>query len=104
MTDVPVPECQKACVGKRTSFNAEYEVLITKHPDAAAQLKQLFKILCDIKDVADYTPASAGEGADWTSIVKKAEKNRASYYNALTGNAVYSALHCTYTVTLNELK
>jgi hypothetical protein len=80
MADVPVPGYRKFWTEERTSLKAEYQVLITKHPDADAHLKQLLKILCDTEDVAGYT-----QGADWSSIVNTAEEIRANYCKALTG-------------------
>jgi hypothetical protein len=79
-------------------------LLVAKHSDAEVQLKWLFKILCDIECVAGYAPASVGESVEWTSIVNTAEDNRNSYYNALTGKTLLSALHGAYTVTLSESK
>jgi hypothetical protein len=64
----------------------------------------LFQILCDIEDVAGYTPAAVGESAEWTAIVSAADENRASYCKALIGKTLFSALYGTYTVTLKELK
>jgi hypothetical protein len=79
-------------------------LLVAKHPDAEVQLRQPFKILCDTEDVADYTPASMGKSVEGLSIVNTVEGNRTSYCRALTGKTLFSALHGTYTVTLNELK
>jgi hypothetical protein len=46
MVDVPVPGHQKFWTDKRTTLKAEYQLLVAKYPNADAQLKQLFKILC----------------------------------------------------------
>jgi hypothetical protein len=67
-------------------------------------LKQLFKVLCDIEDVAGYTPASVGDSDQWSSIVNTAEDNRQNFYKALGGKTLYSALYGTYTVAPQELK
>jgi hypothetical protein len=64
----------------------------------------LFKIYCDIEDVASFTPATIGESAEWAAIVNTTEENRDSYCKALTGKILFSALFGTYTVTLNDLK
>jgi hypothetical protein len=104
MADVPVPGCQKFWTDKRGALKAEYQLLVAKYPDAEAQLKQLFKILCDIEDVAGHTPVSVEESVEWTSIVNTAEDNRASYCKALTRKPLFSALYGTYTVTFIELK
>jgi hypothetical protein len=58
----------------------------------------------NIEDMAGYTPASVGESEQWSSIVNTVEENRANFCKALSGKTLYSALHGTYTVTLNELK
>jgi hypothetical protein len=67
-------------------------------------MQQLSKVLCDIEDLASYTPASVGESEKWAAIVSAAEDNRESYSVALRGKTLYSALYGTYTVMLNELK
>jgi hypothetical protein len=61
MADVPLPRYIKFFKEKRTTLRVEHQSLVAKHPDAEAQLKQLFRILCDIEVVADHTPASVGE-------------------------------------------
>jgi hypothetical protein len=73
-----------------------------RFPDADAQLKQLFKVLCDIEDVAGYNPASVGESEQWSSIVSAAEDKRQNFCKALTGKTLFSALCGMYTVTLQE--
>jgi hypothetical protein len=47
-------------------------------------MRQLYKILCDIEDVAGYTPASVGESEQWASIVSRVEENRANFCKALS--------------------
>jgi hypothetical protein len=39
-------------------------------------MQQLFKVLCDIGDLAGYTPASVGESEEWAAIVRSAEDNK----------------------------
>jgi hypothetical protein len=104
MADVTLPTYQKFWKDKRTTLRAEHQSLVAKHPDAEAQLKQLFRILCDIEVVAGHIPVSVGESVEWTSIVTTAEDNIASYCKALTGKPLFSALYGTYTVTLIKLK
>jgi hypothetical protein len=89
---------------KRTSLKTEYNSLVGTHPDAAASIQQLLKVLCSIEDLASCTPALVGENEEWAAIVSSAEDNRESYCKALYGKALFSALYGTYTVTLNELK
>jgi hypothetical protein len=67
-------------------------------------LKQLYKLLGDIEDVAGHTPASVGESAEWGVIVNAAEENGLSYCKALHGKTLFSALYGTYTVTSGKLK
>jgi hypothetical protein len=38
------------------------------------QYRLLYKTLCDIEDVAGYTPAAVGETAKWTAIVSAVKK------------------------------
>jgi hypothetical protein len=64
----------------------------------------LFKLLCDIEDLAGCTPASVGESVEWATIVSHAEENRANYYQPLKGGSLFSALYGMYTVTMNALK
>jgi hypothetical protein len=58
MAAVPLPGYQAYWTDKRRTLKSEYQELVAQYPDADAQLKQLFKLLCDIEDVAGYTPAS----------------------------------------------
>jgi hypothetical protein len=104
MANVPVPGYQKFWKDKRATLREEQQS-VAKYPDAEAQLKQLFKILCAIEVVAGQTPASGwGRKFEWTSIVNTAEDNRASCCKVLTGKALFSALYGTYTVTLTSLR
>jgi hypothetical protein len=104
MADIRVPGCQAFWIDKRKALKTEYKRLLSQSPDADAQLKQLFKVLCDIEDVAGYTPALVGDSDQWTSIVNTAEENRLNFCKALGGKTLYSALYGTYTVALQELK
>lgn len=99
-----MPEYQAVWTNNRKTLKAEFQKLVGQHPDAGAQPRQLFSVLCDIEDVAGYTPASVAGSQDWTSIVSTVEENYASYFNAFNGKTLFSALYGTYTVTLNELK
>jgi hypothetical protein len=104
MADIPVPGYQTFLKTARESIRSEFERLVGLHPDAEEQLRQLYKILCDIEDVAGYTPASVGESEQSASNVSTMEEIRANFCKALSGKTLYSALYGTYTVTLNELK
>lgn len=72
-------------------------MLIRQYSVAEIQYRKLVKVLCDIKDVAGYTPAVVGETAEWISIVSTDEDK------ALSGKTLFSTLDGTYGVTLNEL-
>jgi hypothetical protein len=60
-------------------LKSEHQTLVQQYPDAGAQLKQLFKVLGDVEDMAGRTPASVGESAEWAAIVNAAEENGANY-------------------------
>jgi hypothetical protein len=61
MADVPLPGYQKFWKDKKTTLRAEHQSLVAKYPNAETQLKQLFRILCDIEVVAGYTTFSGGK-------------------------------------------
>jgi hypothetical protein len=79
MAGVPVPVCQQFCAYKRSSLQDEHQNLVKMYPDAASPLKLIFKVTCDIEDLAGCTPASVGESVEWATIVSQAEENRANY-------------------------
>jgi hypothetical protein len=85
---------------KRKALKSEHKRLLSQSPDAKAQFKQLFRVLCDIEDVAGYTPASVGDSVQWSSIVKATEENRRNFCKALDVKTLYSALYGTYTELL----
>jgi hypothetical protein len=99
-----VPRYQAFWAERRSLLQSEYQVLIKQYPDADTEYRLLYKTLCDIEDVAGYTPAAVGLSDKWTAIVSTAEDNRASYCKALSGKLLISALYGTYTVALKELK
>jgi hypothetical protein len=99
IADIPVRRYQAFWIDKRKALKTEYKRLLNQSPDADAQLKQLFKVLCD-EDVAGYTPASVGDSDQWSSIVNTAEGNRRNFCKALGGKTLYSALYGMYTVAL----
>jgi hypothetical protein len=104
MADIPVSGYQAFWTTASESIKSEFQRLVGQHSDAEEQLRQLYQILCDIEDVAGYTPTSVGESEQWSSIVSTVEENRANFFKALSGKTLYSALYGIYTVTLNELK
>jgi hypothetical protein len=76
MADIPVPGYQAFWTGTCNKLKQQYQQLIGQFPDADAQLKQMFKVICDIEEIARHTPASVGESDQWSSIVSTAEENR----------------------------
>jgi hypothetical protein len=56
MAGVPLPGSKTYWTCKRRTLKSEFQDLVGKHPDAEVQLWQLFKVLCDIVDVAEYPP------------------------------------------------
>jgi hypothetical protein len=104
MAVVPLLGYQKFWKYKCKTLKLEYQELVGKHPDAEAQLRQLFRVFCDIEDVAGYAPASVGESDKWTAIVNTVEENCVNYCKAFSGKTLYSTLYGMYTVTLKELK
>jgi hypothetical protein len=100
----PLPGYQAFWAHKQKTLKSEFQQLTGKYPDAETQLRQLFKVLRDIEDVAGLAPAKVGQREQWEVILNSAEENRVSYCRALAGKTLYSALYGTYTVTLKELK
>jgi hypothetical protein len=103
MADVPVPGYQSFWTNKRSILKSEYHRLTGQFLDAVAQLKELFKVLGDIEDVAGYTPASVGDSEQWSAIVNSSEEKRQYFCKALSGKTLFSALYGTYTVAFQEL-
>jgi hypothetical protein len=99
MAGVPVPAYQQFWTEKRSSQKIEYSKIIGANLDEAAPMQQLFKVLCEIEDLANYTPSSVGESEELAVIVSSAEEIHESYYNALSGTPLLSALYGIYTVT-----
>jgi hypothetical protein len=79
MAGVPVLAYQQFWMDKKTSLKTEYNSLVGTHPDAAASIQQLLKVLCSLEDLASCTPASVGESEEWAAIVSPAEDSRESY-------------------------
>jgi hypothetical protein len=104
MAAVPVPRYQAYWAYKRRTLKSEYQQLVAQFSDADVQLKQLFKLLCDIQDVAGYTPASVDDSKGWSSYVTAAEEDQVNFCKALTGKTLFSALCGMYTVALIDLK
>jgi hypothetical protein len=75
MGDVPVPGYQTFWKNKCSVLKSGHQTSLKQYPDADAQLKQFFKLLGDIEDLAEHTPASVGGNAEWASVVNVAEQN-----------------------------
>jgi hypothetical protein len=69
MAGVPVPAYQQLWTEQRSTLKTEYSAIVDKHQDAAASMQQLYKVLCDIVDLASFTPAPVGESGEWAAIV-----------------------------------
>jgi hypothetical protein len=82
MVDVPVLAYQRFWMDKRSSLKTEYNSIEGMHPNDAASIQQLLKVLCSIEDLASCTPASVGESEEWAATVSSAEDNRKSYCKA----------------------
>jgi hypothetical protein len=104
MADIPVPGYQAFWTDTCNKLKLEYQQLIGQFSDADAQLKQLFKVIRDIEEMARYTPASEGESEQWSTIVSTAEENRQNFCKVLNRKNLFNALYGTYTVALHELK
>jgi hypothetical protein len=87
MAAVPMPGYQAHWADKRQTLKLEYQQLVAQFPDADSQLKQVFKLLCNIEDVAGCTPASVGDSEEWSSIVNAAEENQMNFCKALLGKS-----------------
>jgi hypothetical protein len=104
MADNPVPGYQTFWTDTCNKLKSEYQQLIEQFPDADAQLKQLFKVIRDIEEMARDTPAPVDESEQWSSIVSTGEENRQNFCRVLNGKNLFNALYGTYTVALYELK
>jgi hypothetical protein len=104
MAGVTVLAYHQFWTDRRSSLKSEYKAIISTYPNASSSMQQLLKSMSDVEDLASYTPASVGESKEWATIISSAEENRKNYCKALWGKTLFSALHGTYAVMLNELK
>jgi hypothetical protein len=56
-------------------------------------MKQLFKVLSDIKDLTSYIHVSVGEGEEWAAITSSVAENREHYRKVLRGKRLFSELY-----------
>jgi hypothetical protein len=99
MADVPVPAYQELWTDKWSSLTNEYKDITNKYPCAAPSINQLLKVLCDIENLASYTPVSVGESEEWTAIISLAEDNRETYCKGLQMKPLFSTPYGTYAMT-----
>jgi hypothetical protein len=92
MDGIPVPECQAFWSDTCNKLKSEYQQLIGQIPETDAQLKQLFIVICNIEEMARYTPASVSESEQWSSIVSTSEEKRQNFCKALSGKTQFCAL------------
>jgi hypothetical protein len=86
MVDVPVLGYQAFWAEKCASLQSKQQVLIRQYPDADIQYRQLSKVLCDIKDVAGYTPAVARgvpNGQQYSALLKTTRLSPARHCSVL---------------------
>jgi hypothetical protein len=104
MAGVPKPAYQQIWIDKRSLLKNEYQSIVKKYLDVAPAVKLLFKVVCDIEDLSDFTPAPVGPSEEWATIISSAEEGREHDCNSLGGKTLFSALYETYKVTMNELQ
>jgi hypothetical protein len=104
MVDVPVPVFRKYWTQKLASLNSQCHVITNKYPEAGSAKQKVHKVLNYIEILAGWTPAKVGDSPEWTTNMNIAEEKRTNICKVLDGKALFSALYCMYTVTLNELK
>jgi hypothetical protein len=85
------------------SLKSESHVFTNKYPEAAAVVQQVHNVLSDIEILSGCTSAKVGESSEWTSVVKRAEENRANVCKAVDGKPLFNALYGMCAVALNEL-
>jgi hypothetical protein len=103
MADVPEPGFWKYWRKKLSSLKSQCHDIMNKYPEAASVVKQVHKVLSDIKILAKCTPAKVGESPQWTTILYSVDKNRANFCKVLDGKPLFSTLYGMYMVTLKEL-
>jgi hypothetical protein len=75
MAGAPVPGHQAFWAQRRASLQSEYQVLLKQYPDADTQYRLLYTTMCNIENLAGFTPAAVGESTQWSEIVNTAEEN-----------------------------
>jgi hypothetical protein len=103
MADVPVPGFGKYWIQKLASLKSECYGITNKYPEAAAVVQEVHNVLSDIEILSGCTSAKVGESSEWTSVVKRAEENRANVCKAEEGKPFFRALYGMCAVALNEL-
>jgi hypothetical protein len=78
--------------------------MLCHHPAAASVVQLLYKVLSDIVNLAECTPAKVRESSEWTPTMNIAEENISNLCKTVDGKPLLSALYGIYMVTMNELK
>jgi hypothetical protein len=76
MADIPVPGYKAFWMDTCKKLKLGYQQLIGQFPDADAQLKQLFKVIRGIDQMARYTPASMGKSEQWSVIHRQHNRGK----------------------------
>jgi hypothetical protein len=66
---------------------------MNKYPDGASIVRQIYKILSDIENLAGCMLAKVWESSEWASIVNIAEEKTVNFRKALNGKPHSSALY-----------
>jgi hypothetical protein len=75
-----------------TSFNNNYDDLVTRHPDCTEELGRIRTALHTIGQLIHISPAVNGNGALWKGLVAKAEAERTVLCKHLDGKALFTGV------------
>jgi hypothetical protein len=89
MVKVPVPGFQKYWTQNIASLKSEWHAIISKYPEVASVVQQVYKVLSDNEYLARCTLAKVRESSEWTSIVNSAEENRTNFCKGLYGKPLF---------------
>jgi hypothetical protein len=101
MADIPVLAFRKYWTQQLASLKFECHAIMNKYPEEAS-IAQVHKLFSDIEYLAHWPMWR--KGVEWTSIVNSVEENRVTFFKALDGKLLFSALYSLCVVKLNELK
>jgi hypothetical protein len=63
----------------------------------------LFNVLCNIEDLAGFTPVPVAQSEEWAIIISSAEESREYYCKSFGEKTLFSVVYATYIVTPKEL-